>query len=132
MKVRKIICLLLTLTLLFSWNVYGSDETVDDTVEEIQPRYTNINSITSGLSIYTSGVAICTGSYLMINDLKSEIIMTLQRRPKSGNSGKLRTKDKCVTKYNKYHEGSVGSYHRHCLLNNICDEEICEHYGAKA
>lgn len=97
MKVRKIICMLLALTLLFSCNVYGDEQETtigeayqEDTLEnipgDIQPMYTNINMISSELAITTSGTAICTGLYVMVKNLKSEIVLTLQRRPKSGSS----------------------------------------------
>jgi hypothetical protein len=75
--------MLLTLTLLFSCNVYGEDEQLPNDMVE---KYTNMSTITSALSISTSGTAICTGSYVMTKSLDSELILTLQRRPKSGTS----------------------------------------------
>lgn len=82
MKVRKLICMLLTLTLLFSSNVYAGEQ---ETVSGPQLRYTNFSLISSGLSI-SNGTAICDGSYSMVKSYSSEMIMTLQRRPKSGSS----------------------------------------------
>lgn len=97
MKVRKIICMLLALTLLFSCNVYGDEpettigeayqeEIIENIPGDIQPMYTNINTILSDLVITTSGTATCIGTYTLLKSLKSEIVLTLQRRPKSGSS----------------------------------------------
>lgn len=87
MKMNKIICMLLTLTLLFSSNVYANDRADEDVYisGDVELMYKNINSITSNLSI-SGGEASCSGAYSMLKNVRSEIVMTLQRRPKSGNS----------------------------------------------
>ena len=46
-------------------------------------QYTNISSIASDLAILSSGTAICTGRHVMKKNLKSELVLTLQRRSTS-------------------------------------------------
>ena len=79
MKMKKLLCMLLISTLMFSFNVYGADSGDDG----IMPCYDNMNSIVSNLT-RSGSTATCYGKYTMTTNKTSEIEMTLQRRPKSG------------------------------------------------
>lgn len=55
MRIKKLLCMLLTLTLLFSGNVYadegiGESGTTTTNPGDVELRYTNISSITSDLA----------------------------------------------------------------------------------
>lgn len=86
MRIKKLVCMLLTLTLLFSGNVYADEiigETGTTTITkpgDVELQYTNISSIVSDLAIISNGTAICTGRHVMKENLKSELVLTLQRR----------------------------------------------------
>lgn len=74
MRIKKLLCMLLTLTLLFSGNVYadegiGESGTTTTNPGDVELRYTNISSITSDLAILSSGTAICTGRHVMKKNL---------------------------------------------------------------
>lgn len=80
MRIKKLLCMLLTLTLLFSGNVYadegiGESGTTTTNPGDVELRYTNISSITSDLAILSSGTAICTGRHVMKKNLKSELVL---------------------------------------------------------
>ncbi len=86
MRIKKLLCMLLTLTLLFSGNVYA-DESIGESGTttitkpgDVELQYTNFSSIMSDLAIISNGTAICTGSHIMKKNLKSELVLTLQRR----------------------------------------------------
>ena len=88
MRIKKLLCMLLTLTLLFSGNVYadegiGESGTATTNPGDVELQYTNISSIASDLAILSSGTAICTGRHVMKKNLKSELVLTLQRRSTS-------------------------------------------------
>lgn len=88
MRIKKLLCMLLTLTLLFSGNVYadegiGESGTATTNPGDVELKYTNISSIASDLAILSSGTAICTGRHVMKKKLKSELVLTLQRRSTS-------------------------------------------------
>ena len=79
-NVKKIICLLMSLLLLFPLNVLASADTVPEE-NEIQPRYNYTNLTYVGLSITTAGTAYCTADVEGYEALttKVHIKMTLQK-----------------------------------------------------
>ena len=54
-------------------------QTEDESAVRLNPRYTNISSIASGLTISSLGRAACTGTATMRNDYDGTLTMTLEK-----------------------------------------------------
>lgn len=80
-KVKMWICLMLVMLMVAPG--CGVNAAVNNGESEIQPLYANMGTITAGIGI-SGGTAICKGTCNVTKNTKSVMIVTLQRRTKSG------------------------------------------------
>ena len=78
---KRIICLFLVLFCVSSMFLSAAAATLED---EIQPRWSYLNSVAADLDINWLGVATCTGSAVARDSVTIELCIYLQQRTQSG------------------------------------------------
>ncbi len=77
-NVKRIICLLMSVLLLFPMNMFASAATIEE--PSVQPRWTYTNFTSSALAINTAGKAYCTSDIQAYDNVtKIHIKTTLQK-----------------------------------------------------
>ena len=92
-NLKKLLTILLMITILVisPYDLVKADEGNASRDDEVQLRYTNLSSISAGLSISNAGTAVCTGTVTMKKNLDSRLYVHLYKSSSSGAYTRIKT-----------------------------------------